>query len=255
MPELSVVIPAYNEEKRLAPVLESIISFFAGKGIDFEIVVVNDGSTDNTGALVKQFAVQHKQIRLIEHAPNKGKGYAIKIGVLAANGELILINDADGSSPIAEFDRLLASIKNGADIALGSRAKPDPACTINALPYRTYIGNTFNRIVQSILLPGIYDTQCGFKLFKKAAAHDVFSAATINGYAFDVETIYVAQLRKYRLEEVPINWNNIPGSKVNIFVDSLKMLIEVLKIKCNAARGKYSQKKAAAINEYSSSTK
>src|SRR5271156_1926912 len=113
MPELSVIIPAYNEEKRLAPVLDSVHSFFAAKGTDFEIVVVNDGSTDNTGALVKQFAAQHKQIKLIEHTHNKGKGYAIKIGVLAAGGDLILINDADGSSPIAESDRLLASIKNG----------------------------------------------------------------------------------------------------------------------------------------------
>jgi dolichyl-phosphate beta-glucosyltransferase len=254
MPELSIVIPAYNEEKRLAPVLDSVYSFFTSQGIDFEIVVVNDGSTDNTGALVKDFTCKYKQVRLIEHTNNKGKGYAIRIGVLAANGDLILTNDADGSSPIVEFGRLRASIKNGADLAIGSRAKPDSSCTVNALPYRTYMGNTFNRIVQSLLLPGIYDTQCGFKLFKKAVARDIFAAATIDGYAFDVEILYLAKLRKYRLEEVPTSWNNMPGSKLNIFVDSLKMLVEVLKIKCNAARGKYSQDKAT-INEYSSSKK
>ena len=204
---------------------------------------------------VTNFAEKHKNVRLIEYAANKGKGYALKVGVLAARGDLILINDADGSSPIAEFDRLVTAIKNGADIAIGSRAKPDPSCIVTALPYRTYMGNTFNRIVQSLLLPGIYDTQCGFKLFKKAAAHNLFSLSTTEGYAFDVEILYLAKLRKYLLEEVSISWNNVPGSKVRVFVDSFKMLVEVLKIKCNDAQGKYSKNRAAEINEYSSSTK
>jgi dolichyl-phosphate beta-glucosyltransferase len=255
MPELSIVIPAYNEEKRLLPVLNSVHSFFSAKRTDFEIIVVNDGSVDNTSLLVNQFSNTHNNVRLIEYTPNKGKGFAIKKGVLTASGDLILIDDADGSSPIAESDRLLRSIKNGADLAIGSRAKLDSSCIINALPYRTYIGNTFNRLVQSLLVPGVQDTQCGFKLFKKAVAYDLFSAATINGYAFDVEILYLSTLRKYKLDEVPINWNNVPGSKVNIFVDSLKMLFEVLKIKCNGMQGKYSQNKAAEINEYSSSTK
>ncbi len=220
--------------------------------MDFEIIVVSDGSTDNTATLVNQFANQRKQVRLIEHTVNKGKGFALKTGVLAAGSDFILIDDADGSSPIAEFDRLYASIKNGADLAIGSRAKPDPECTINALPYRTHIGNVFNHIVQSLLLPGIYDTQCGFKLFKKAVAHDLFSATTVDGYAFDVEILYLSRLRKYRLEEVPINWHSVDGSKVNVFTDSFKMLVDVLKIACCRAQGKYLKGKAAKVNECSS---
>ena len=169
--------------------------------------------------------------------------------MLAATGEIVLINDADGSSPIEEFDRLNQAITNGAQIAIGSRAKPDPNCHVKALPYRTYIGNTFNQIVQSLLLPGIYDTQCGFKLFSKEIAYDLFSTSTITGYAFDVETLYIARERKYRLEEISINWHNVSGSKVNIWIDSFKMLIEVLKISWKAKQGKYSKSNITPVNE------
>ncbi len=255
MPELSIVIPAYNEENRLSSTLKSICKFFADKGMDFEIVIVNDGSKDKTANLVEQLALEQPRLKLISHDINRGKGFAIKAGVLSSLGELILINDADGSSPIEEFDRLSAAIKNGADLAIGSRAKHDPTCTVQALAYRTYIGNTFNRIVQSLLLPGIYDTQCGFKLFKKAIAFDIFSSSTIDGYAFDVEILYLAKLRKYRIEELAINWHNVAGSKINVLTDSFKMLAEVLKISLNAAQGKYLKSKARQINECKPSTK
>ncbi len=240
MSYLSIVIPAYNEEHRLPATLDSICNFFAGRNLDFEILIVNDGSTDNTSTLIERYTTRYPQIRTITNPINRGKGYTVRAGVLAANSDLILIDDADGSSPIAEFDRLNAAIQMGADIAIGSRAKPDPNRTVNALAYRTHIGNTFNQVVQSLLLPGIYDTQCGFKLFKKDAARNIFSLATINGYAFDVEILYIARINKYRIEEVGINWNNVLGSKVNVFIDSIKMLAEVLKISLNAKQGKYS---------------
>lgn len=246
MSQISIIIPAYNEEKRLPATLESVSNFFTDKRMPFEIIIVDDGSTDNTAAIVNQYASRHLHTRLIVNKINKGKGFAIKTGVLAATGELILINDADGSSPIEEVDRLRAAIEDGAQLAIGSRAKPDSTRKVNALPYRTYIGNTFNRIVQSLLLPGIYDTQCGFKLFKKDIARNIFSLSTIDGYAFDVEILYLARLNKYRIDEISINWNNVPGSKVNVFVDSLKMLVEVLKISWNAAQGKYCNKEVKA---------
>lgn len=255
MPELSVVIPAYNEEQRLPPVLHSVRDFCAGRGMDFEIIIVNDGSTDNTDALVNQFSARDNRIKLIERPINKGKGFALKTGVLAARGDLILINDADGSSPIAEFDRLSHAIAYGADLAIGSRAKPDPARIVEALPYRTHMGNVFNRLVQFLLLPGIYDTQCGFKLFKKRVAHDLFSSLTSGGYAWDVELLYLARLRQFKIEEVAINWHNVSGSKVNIFFDSFKMFCEVLKIKGNGIQGKYPAIGRRELHEYTASTK
>jgi dolichyl-phosphate beta-glucosyltransferase len=236
---VSIVIPAYNEEKRLPATLTSVLDFFTSKNLDFEIIVVSDGSIDNTVSLVNDFCLKHPQVKIIAYTVNKGKGFAIRKGVLSANGELILINDADGSSPIEEFERLRAAINNGADLAIGSRNKPDPNCNVSALPYRTYVGNTFNHIVQSLLLPGIYDTQCGFKLFKKDIAHNLFSASTIDGYAFDVDILYLARQRKYRLEEIGINWHNATGSKVNIWIDSFKMLAEVLKISWKDRQGQY----------------
>jgi dolichyl-phosphate beta-glucosyltransferase len=241
LPKISIVIPAYNEQARLPATISSVCNFFTIKEPDFEIVIVSDGSNDHTVDVVNECIKKHPQIRLISYPINKGKGFAAKTGVLSAQGDLILMSDADSSSPIEEFDRLNSAIANGAQLAIGSRAKPDPNCKVKALPYRTYIGNTFNRIVQSLLLPGIYDTQCGFKLFRKDVAHDIFSSSQVDGYAFDVEILYIAREKRYRLEEVSINWNNCSGSKVNIWVDSVKMLVEVLKIFLRAIQGKYSQ--------------
>jgi dolichyl-phosphate beta-glucosyltransferase len=239
MLNLSVVIPAYNEESRLPPTLASVHYFLSEYQANFEIIIVDDGSTDATASMVKEFAAHHDSVRLISYRPNRGKGYAIRTGVLAANRELILINDADGSSPIEEIVRLEWVLQKGADLVIGSRAKPDATRAVKALAYRTHMGNTFNTIVQSLLLPGIRDTQCGFKLFKQKVARDIFSAARIDGYAFDVEVLYIAKQRSYRIEELAINWSNVAGSKINILVDSARMLAEVMKIKLNSSMGYY----------------
>lgn len=228
MPELSVVIPAYNEEGRLPATLDSVLEYLGAGGRDFEVLVVDDGSYDNTAAIVAAYANSHNQVRLLSYQPNRGKGHAVRTGILAAKGDLVLINDADGSSPINEVERLIAGIKNGADIVIGSRAKPDPQTRVNALAHRKFIGNTFNVIVQSLVLPGILDTQCGFKLFSRAAARDIFSVQRIDGFGFDVEVLYIGRMRGYKTEEVAINWTNVEGSKVNVLVDSPKMFLEVL---------------------------
>jgi dolichyl-phosphate beta-glucosyltransferase len=239
MPALSVVIPAYNEETRLPLTLSSVHGFFTAAEMDIELIVVNDGSKDNTVQVVEDFAKHHAGVRLISYEINKGKGHAVKVGVLASHGDLVLVDDADGNAPIEEFVRLRDAIDSGADVAIGSRAKPNTNTVVKALAYRTFIGNTFNRIVQALLLPGIYDSQCGFKVFKRQAAHDIFAASLVNGYAFDVEILYIAKLRNYAISEVSVNWHNVPGSKVNVVVDSSKMLFEVINIYIRSLSGKY----------------
>jgi dolichyl-phosphate beta-glucosyltransferase len=239
MLELSVVIPAYNEESRILPTLESVHAFLSKHFADFEIIVVNDGSKDSTSQVVTDFARHHEGVRLIAYEVNKGKGYAVRAGMLAASGNLILMNDADGSSPIQEVLRLKEAMLDGADIVIASRAKPDPTRVVKALAYRTYMGNTFNGIVQWLLLPGLKDTQCGFKLFKRPVAQDIFSCARIDGYAFDVEVLYIAKCRNYKIVEIAIDWTNIAGSKVNVLIDSTKMLFQVIKVKLNSMCGHY----------------
>jgi dolichyl-phosphate beta-glucosyltransferase len=239
MTELSVIIPAFNEEARLPRTLESVYNYLSNRGGTFEIIVVDDGSADHTADAVDSFAASRPSVRLISYAPNRGKGYAVRTGMLAAAGDRVLFNDADGASPIEEIVKLEKSIAAGFDVAFGSRAKPDDSRHVEALTYRKYIGNTFNLLVQSLVLPGFHDTQCGFKMFRRTVAQDLFSVTTMNGYAFDVEILYVARLRKYKIEEIPINWTNIDGSKVNVLTDSPKMLIELLKIAGSAYMGKY----------------
>ena len=239
MVELSVVIPAYNEERRLPATLASVHEYLTAQNKSFEILVVDDGSLDNTDNVVESFARSHGQVRLLSYSPNQGKGHAVRVGMLAAQGKLLLFDDADGSSPISELPKLIDAIDNGADIVIGSRAKPDSKRKVKALPYRKYMGNTFNFIVQFLLLPGLYDTQCGFKLFKRTAAYDLFSVAHLNGYVFDVEILFIGKLRNYKITEIPINWTNVAGSKVNIFIDSPKMLLAVLWIVAGAWLGRY----------------
>jgi len=239
MPQFSVIIPAYNEEYRLPPTLESVYQYLSDRGYTFEIIVVDDGSVDHTIEAVESFAKHHEGIRLLSYNPNQGKGHAVRVGMLAANGDLVLFDDADGSSPIAEMERLVHAIEQGADVAIGSRNKPSDERTVEARAYRKHIGNTFNMIVQSLLLPGLYDTQCGFKMFKREAARDIFSVACLNGYAFDVELLFIAKIRGYKIAEQAIDWHHVRGSKVNVLLDSPKMLIEVIRITIGALFGRY----------------
>lgn len=239
MPQLSVIIPAYNEEYRLPPTLESVYAYLTGKAISFEIIVVDDGSTDHTIEAVEAFAKHHDGIRLLAYAPNQGKGHAVRTGMLAAGGDLLLLDDADGSSPISEIERLIKAVDGGADVAIGSRNKPEVGVTVEARSYRKHIGNTFNLIVQSLLLPGLNDTQCGFKLFKREAARNIFAVAHLNGYAFDVEVLFIAKILGYKIDEIAIDWHHVRGSKVNVLLDSPKMLFEVFRITIGAMFGRY----------------
>lgn len=236
---ISVIIPAYNEERRLASTLESVYSYLKGRGAPFEILVVDDGSLDHTDDVVEDFGKNKKEVRLVSYHPNRGKGYAVKLGMLSGQYELLLFDDADGSSPIDQLAVLEKAIDEGNDIAIGSRNLPEEGKTVRTVVSRKYIGNTFNIIVQSLLLPGIHDTQCGFKLFKRSVGRDIFSVTQLEGYAFDVELLHIARLRGYKVKEVAINWTNVEGSKVNVLVDSPKMLLDVVNIAGGTFAGRY----------------
>jgi dolichyl-phosphate beta-glucosyltransferase len=240
MPKLSVIIPAFNEEKRLPPTLESIWNYLSAReDYSFEILVVDDGSSDHTVDAVQDFGKHHDGVRLISYAPNQGKGYAVRTGMLAGNGDYLLLDDADGSSPISELPKLEAALREGYDIAIGSRNMPESGTRIETLAYRKHMGNTFNMIVQSLLLPGIRDTQCGFKLFTHQATQDLFSLSEQNGFAFDVEILLIARRKNYKIKETAINWTNVEGSKVNVLIDPTGMLMQVLNITVASWFGKY----------------
>lgn len=241
MPQISVVIPAFNEENRLPATLSSVHDFLTARRNQFEIIIVDDGSSDGTATIVRDFASTHQGVNLISYKPNRGKGHAVRTGMLAARGEYLLLDDADGASPISELVRLERAIVEGADVAIGSRAKRGNDTRVNALAHRKHMGNTFNLIVQSMILPGIQDTQCGFKLFKRDSGQELFAISRLTGYAFDVEILYLARSMGLKVAEIPINWTNVTGSKINLFSDPLKMLIELFRVAFAKHSGHYAR--------------
>ena len=247
--QLSVIIPAYNERERLLPYLTEITSFLGKRRQPYEILVVDDGSHDDTAALVKQFRMKEPAVRLLRLAQNAGKGYAVRTGMQAARGECQLMADADGATPIQELERLEAAIGDGADLAIGSRflASRDRRYTVEARWHRSVLGNRFNWIVQRLGIPGISDTQCGFKLFRKTVARDLFGTSLVSSYGFDLEVLYVAQRRGYRIAEVPVNWADQPGSKVRVLRDGLRMLLDLLAVKRNYANGRYEPSSSVSV--------
>ena len=232
----SIIIPAYNEEKRISKTVARILEFFEKKKVDFEIIVVNDGSKDKTSEAVKIF--RNKKIRLLEFSPNHGKGFAVKQGMLNAKGDIILFSDADLSTPIEEFDKLINYIKDF-DVIIGSRSIKGANVVKHQPFYRELMGKIFNKIVRLFTIRGIIDTQCGFKMFNQKAAKDVFSKTRITGFGFDVEALFLAKILKYKIKEVPVTWINDEQTKISPVKDSLKMFIEVLKVRINYWEGKY----------------
>ncbi len=225
--DLSVVIPAYNEQFRLPATLVDAIDYLDGRELRYELIVVDDGSRDETSSIVTKMSKLCQQVQLIVLPKNSGKGAAVKAGMLSARGRHVLFADADGATPIAELEKLAEALNAGADVAIASRALHSDSTKIRTSLHRKLIGRTFNWIVNTLLVPDVADTQCGFKLFSNAAKELLFRQQTLSGFAFDVEILFLAQRSKLKIAEVPVNWRNIPGSKVNLMVDSTRMFLDL----------------------------
>ena len=236
---LSIIIPAYNEERRLPVYLASVLDYLEQLDILYEILVVDDGSQDATAEVVARFMQENTRVKLIRLPRNRGKGNAVRTGMLQASGKLRLFADADGATPITELERLRRAIDGGADVAIASRAMKDDSCTVSAHLHRRVIGRVFHFIVTTLTVKGIHDTQCGFKLFTAEAAQAVFPLQRIEDFGFDVEILYLCQRNGYRIAEVPVNWTDIAGSKVSLVRDPLRMFMDIFKIRLNDLRGAY----------------
>lgn len=238
-PYLSIVIPAYNEEIRIVPTIGAIASHVSSLGFPWELIIADDGSKDQTVALVEELGFVN--LRLLRAPANGGKGSAVRRGMLAARGSYILFDDADNSTPIEELEKLLRKLDTeGFDVAVGSRAA-EGAAEAHRSPLRRLLSGGLRWTVQHIFRIGVRDTQCGFKLFTRAAAQRLYGAQTIAGFSFDLEILYLAAKLGYRVAEVPVAWIDAPGSKVDTTKEVQRFLRDLLKIKLNDLRGVYAR--------------
>ncbi len=251
-PLVTLVIPAYNEARRLPDSIHKVQTYLSAQPYGYEVIVVDDGSVDTTAALAEELAVADPHLRVIRNA-HMGKGVAVRTGMLAGRGQYIVYSDADFSTPIEEWDKLLPWLKDGYDIAIGSR-EGQGAVRYNEPGYRHLMGRVFNKAVQVIALRQFNDTQCGFKAFTRAASDDLFRSVQIYGdnaalvqgamvTGFDVEVLYLALKRRYRVKEVPVRWYYASGSKVSPVRDSLRLFRDVLHVRWNDLRGRYSRRR------------
>jgi glycosyltransferase involved in cell wall biosynthesis len=237
MPSVSIIIPAYNEEKRLPDTLKKIIKFITAKKIKAEILVVDDGSKDNT-VLAAQ-SIKNSRIKIIKNPRNMGKGYSVYNGVNNAKGDIILFTDADLSTPIKHLEEFLQYHKEGYEVVIASRDLLESRVIVPQNHLREFGGKFFNFMVRIITAIPVHDTQCGFKSFTKKAADVIFKRQTIFDFGFDVEILYIALLHKLSVKEAAVEWYNAPGTKVSFLQDSTRMLTELFKIKFNGYSGKY----------------
>jgi glycosyltransferase involved in cell wall biosynthesis len=236
-PLLSIVIPALNEEGRLPGALGTIFHFLERQSYSAEVLVIDNGSTDRTSEIAAELSRAHPQLHLLRD-PRRGKGLALRKGMLAACGEYRFICDADLSMPIEEVNRFLPPVLEGCDIAIASREAPG-AVRYGEPPYRHWLGRVFNGLVRLLAVPGFQDTQCGFKCFRAAVAEDLFGVQRLDGWTFDVEVLFIGLRRGYRIAEVPIRWYYNPGSRVRPVRDSLVMFADLFRIRRNWRRGLY----------------
>lgn len=235
-PFFSIIIPAHNEENRLPGTLDQILRFLAGQSFPYEVIVVENGSSDRTYEIAKEFAGRHDRMSVIQS--DKGKGAAVQRGMLAARGEYRFMCDADLSMPVEEIVKFIPPKLQGFDIAIASR-EAKGAVRYNEPSYRHWGGRGINFLIQTLILPGLNDTQCGFKCFRGEVAEDIFRRQTLHGWSFDIELLYIARRRGYRIVEIPIHWYHFTDSKVSALRDAVRMISDIFRIHANAWRGTY----------------
>jgi dolichyl-phosphate beta-glucosyltransferase len=243
-PTYSIVIPAYNEGARLGATLEKVLAYIRTQGWDAEVIVVNDGSRDNTANIVRGFAAKNPALRLVENPGNRGKGYSVRNGMLSARGRVVLFSDADLSSPIEEAPKLFHALEAGADIAIGSRWLRAETQTQRQPLHRQLFGRIFNLVLRLTLGLQFADTQCGFKGFKQPAVQAIFPLQRIERWGFDPEILFLARKLKFKVQEVPVAWAHREGTSINPLVDGSRMVMEMLHIRWNDLTGKYSRDSA-----------
>jgi len=238
---ISIVIPAYNEQSRLPGTLEAVTAYLLKSERRFrEVIVVDDGSSDGTAEVVERFAAAHAEVRLLKNPGNRGKGYSVRHGMLEACGDWVLFSDADLSAPIEELAKLeAAALANDAAVAIGSRALDRSLIAIHQSAFREYAGRVFNLLMRLLTGLSLWDTQCGFKLFRRDAAQQVFRRQRVERFGFDAEILFIARLLKYKIVEVPVRWSHSEGTKVSMLADSLNMFVDLFRIRRNQLLGKY----------------
>jgi glycosyltransferase involved in cell wall biosynthesis len=237
-PDLSIVIPSYNEELRLPATLERIAGYLPNLGGETEIVVVDDGSKDRTAEVAESFRKTLPSLRVISNGVNHGKGFSVRRGMLEARGRTVLFTDADLSAPIEEAPKLIEALENY-DVAIGSRALDRSLITVHESRFREFAGIVFNTIVRVILRLPFVDTQCGFKAFRRECCRILFEQQRIERFGFDPELLYLARHHGLRTVEIPVRWGHSPATKVNMLRDSIQMFVDVFTIRWNAIRGRY----------------
>jgi dolichyl-phosphate beta-glucosyltransferase len=235
----SLVIPAYNESTRIRPTLDEILRYIKEHQWDAEILIVDDGSRDDTARIVLEYGSVHPQVHLVQNPGNRGKGFSVRNGMLHARGETCLFSDADLSSPMAEAEKLFAAIRQGADIAIGSRWLRAELQTERQPLYRQFFGRIFNLVLRLVLGLHFRDTQCGFKAFRREAAQQIFPMQKIERWGFDPEILFLARKKGLRAVEVPVVWAHSEGTRLHPFRDGLRMFGDVLRIRWNSLSGAY----------------
>ena len=241
-PQYSIVIPAYNESARIGQALTEVLRTLDEKQWNAEVIVVNDGSSDDTAAIIEAFAARDRRVRLLENPRNCGKGFSVRNGLLHAAGSIVMFTDADLSAPMEEAERLFAAIRDGADVAIGSRWLERSRQTIHQPIYRQIFGRCFNMVTRMVMRLPFADTQCGFKAFRRSAAQTVFQLQRIERWGFDPEILFIALRRGYSVREVPVTWGHDERSRISYLRDGLKMLEELVYVRWNSLIGVYDRK-------------
>lgn len=243
--DLSVVVPAYNEEEHIETTVREVYDYLSGFGLAYEIIIVNDGSSDSTLEKSEKLACELACVRLISYSPNQGKGYAVRTGMLKASGNRILFTDADNATPIQELPAFMSALDGGFSVAIASRAVRGAVRVVHQPFHREIGGKLLNLFIRLFAVRGIKDTQCGFKLFTREAARAVFSQCIINRFSFDVETLYLARRFGYKIAELPVHWYHHDNSRVSPIKDGLRMLIDIAKIRLH----RYNRPESGGLND------